>query len=142
MPSLRLFLFGSPHAELDGRVIHFERRKTLALLAYLAITGLTEQRDSLAALFWSDFPQARGRSNLRREIFTLNATIGNQWLESDRNAVEINHSFDLWVDIQEFQKKFVSYHPGDDFEKLGAFKEAVNLYSGDFQAGIQPLKLP
>ena len=129
-------MFGSPHVELDGQAISIERRKTLALLAYLAVSGTRQQRDILAVFFWPEFPPERSRSNLRREIFTLNSAIGNQWLDGDRNAVGLNPSFDLWVDTRQFQKILASSHNTGEAARLTAFKEAVNLYRGDFLTGF------
>ena len=54
MSKLKLFLLDTPQLEIDGRPIELERRKALALLAYLAVTEKSHGRDSLAALLWPD----------------------------------------------------------------------------------------
>ena len=136
LPNLRLFLFGSPHVELDGQAISIERRKTLALLAYLAVSGTRQQRDNLAVIFWPEFPPERSRSNLRREIFTLNSAIGNQWLDGDRNAVGLNPGIDLWVDARQFQKIHGSNQNTGEAARFTIFEEAAHLYRGDFMAGF------
>jgi DNA-binding SARP family transcriptional activator len=51
MCPLNLFLFGSPHLEKDGSTLKFGRRKSLALLDYLAVNPHPHSRDSLAGYF-------------------------------------------------------------------------------------------
>jgi hypothetical protein len=45
--------------ELDGAPVETDRRKALALLAYLAVTKQSHSREALAALFWPDYDQSR-----------------------------------------------------------------------------------
>ena len=52
MSKLKLFLFGSPQLEIDNTPIELERRKAMALLAYLAVTQKSHRRDTLAALLF------------------------------------------------------------------------------------------
>ena len=39
LTDLKLYLFGRPHLERNGETVSVRRRKALALLAYLAISG-------------------------------------------------------------------------------------------------------
>ena len=50
MPTLKITLFGAPRIERDGAAVTLERRKSLALLAYLAVTGQAHGREALATL--------------------------------------------------------------------------------------------
>ena len=45
MPDLAVFLLGSPRLEHGGKAVHLHRRKALALLAFLAVTGRAHERD-------------------------------------------------------------------------------------------------
>jgi hypothetical protein len=56
MSNLRLHLFGPPHVEVGGSPTRLERRKAMALLAFLAVTGPegSHSRETLAALFWPE----------------------------------------------------------------------------------------
>ena len=54
MPYLSLTLLGSPQVQLNGMPVEIAAQKALALLAYLAITGVSHRRDFLATLFWPD----------------------------------------------------------------------------------------
>ncbi len=60
MPGLHARFFGFPVIELDGAPLKIERRKTLALLAYLLVNDapVIHGRESLAALFWPEMGQA------------------------------------------------------------------------------------
>ena len=74
MPRLTLHLLGSPRVELDGEEVHISRRKVVALLAYLAVTGRSHQRDALATLLWPE--HSASRANLRYTLSTLNRELG------------------------------------------------------------------
>ena len=76
MPSLKLSFLGSPQVELDGQPVQIERRKALALLAYLAVTGEACAREALATLLWPEHDSARALAYLRRTLWELNAALG------------------------------------------------------------------
>lgn len=71
---LRLTLFGLPTVTLDGRQLNFRRRASIAVLAYLAVTGRASTRMHLAALL-SDDP-AYGPALLRNSLLELRAHLG------------------------------------------------------------------
>ena len=58
MSRLALYLLGPPRLELDGEPVEVPRRKAVALLAYLAVTGGHHSRDSLATLLWPEYDQS------------------------------------------------------------------------------------
>ena len=62
MPGLKLFLLGSPRIEQDGQPYEVKRRKLWAILAYLAVSGETQRRDTLATLLWPDSDQSQARA--------------------------------------------------------------------------------
>src|SRR5262245_34643194 len=90
--TLRLQLFGSPRLERDGQAIELGRRKALALLIYLAVTGRSQSRDRLAALFWPDNSQQEARADLRRTLSLLNKTLGDGWLNIESGEVALRRS--------------------------------------------------
>ena len=49
MRRLRISLPGTPEVVLNGEPVHISRRKAVALLAYLAVTGQRHTRDAVAA---------------------------------------------------------------------------------------------
>ncbi len=76
MAHLELFLLGAPRVVLDGAPVTFDTRKAVALLAYLAVTGQPQQRDTLAALLWPDADQSHARGALRRTLSVLHVSLG------------------------------------------------------------------
>jgi DNA-binding SARP family transcriptional activator len=80
-PGLVLQFLGLPQVFLDDKPVATDRRKAIALLAYLAVNdiGHTRQkysRESLSALFWPDYEQSKAFSNLRRVIWEVHQAIG------------------------------------------------------------------
>jgi len=63
--SHQLSLLGGPRLERGGQSVPIERRKALALLAYLALSRQSQRRESLAAMFWPEAETSEGRAALR-----------------------------------------------------------------------------
>jgi DNA-binding SARP family transcriptional activator len=74
VPHLALYLLGPPRIDVDGEPVQISRRKVVALLAYLAVTGTLHSRDALATLLWPERSQSRARAYLRRALSELNRT--------------------------------------------------------------------
>ncbi|MBK6326411.1 MAG: hypothetical protein IPF56_10810 [Chloroflexi bacterium] len=55
----------------DAPISGFVSNKAPALLAYLAVTGRTHQRDVLAALLWGEMTDADAKNNLRQMLTNL-----------------------------------------------------------------------
>ncbi|GAB4533400.1 MAG: hypothetical protein Kow0063_15290 [Anaerolineae bacterium] len=142
MSQLSLFLLGPPRLELDGKPLDISRRKAVALLAYLAVTGRGHARDVLATLLWPEHDQSRARAALRRTLSTLNRALGGRWLEADRETVELNRNAGFWLDVDAFHKKLAQAdnhgHPETEFcaDCLSALTGAAELYLDDFMAGF------
>jgi DNA-binding SARP family transcriptional activator/predicted ATPase len=138
---LQLYLFGSPRLERDGAALPLRRSKGLALLAYLAVTGRAQSRESLQALLWSDFPDADARNNLRRELSQLRATLGEAALASDRQQIAWSQGPDAWVDVTAFVAQIAAArahaHRGQLCDACGQdLTEAVRLAQGELLEGV------
>jgi DNA-binding SARP family transcriptional activator len=92
MSGLALFLLGPPRVELDGTPIEIDRRKAVALVAYLAVTGHEHSRDTLATLLWPDYDQTRARGALRRTLSVLNKALDGASLAVDRETIALERS--------------------------------------------------
>jgi DNA-binding SARP family transcriptional activator len=140
-PRLAIRLFGPPRAEVEGAAIEVDTRKATALLAYLAVTGSSHSRDSLAALLWPDYEQERARAALRRTLSALKKALAGGWLIADRNAVELSRA-EMWVDVTAFRSllRSVENHSHDVGEPcptcLENLRRAIGLYRGDFLSGF------
>jgi DNA-binding SARP family transcriptional activator len=143
MPELKLFLFGPPRVEFNGTPVDIQRRKALAMLIYLAITGQPHSRDALAALFYPDHSQSQSRTYLRRDLALLNTGLSGDWLAVDRETVELKHEQPaFWLDVAHFRQLLAACQSHKHDPKrpcadcLARQAEAVMLYTGDFLAGF------
>jgi DNA-binding SARP family transcriptional activator len=142
MPELKLSLFGPPRVELDGVAVDFQRRKALALLIYLAVSGQPHSRDALATLFWPDQDQSRARAYLRRDLAVFNTNLAGKWLAVDRETLELKGVSDFWMDVAYFCQLLEACQHHDHLPEvvcsdcLPLLAEAVALYTDDFLAGF------
>jgi len=136
MAKLSLSLLGRPRIERDGVPVEIGRRKTIALLTYLAVTGEPHHRDKLAALFWPRFPRDRARAALRRTLTEVRQAIGEEWLQADGDMVGLRFREGLWLDVQQFNSLLARLEgPGDAGQggaDLALLKKVVDLYRSDF----------
>ena len=142
MSQLVLHLLGSPRLEREGTPVGIQRRKVMALLIYLAVTGKSHPRDSLAALFWPENDQTSARAALRRTLSELQKILGGKRILVEQDSIGLEHTSDLWLDINEFHTCLTAYrahghHPDDPCpDCLTALTEAVSLFKDDFVAGF------
>jgi DNA-binding SARP family transcriptional activator/predicted ATPase len=68
---LRLQLFGPPRIVLDGQEMSIPRRRTRALLYYLALQPQPVGRDQLTTLLWPDHDRVTARQQLRTTLHSL-----------------------------------------------------------------------
>ena len=140
MAAISLFLFGSPRIEKNNGRLPVNRRKMIALLAYLAVTGRPHSREALATLLWPEQDGASARSNLRRELSNLRQALGDKALLVDRVEVSLNSKFGLWCDAAEFGQLLATgeWRTAVDNPQfpLTNLQKAVDLYTSDFMAGF------
>jgi DNA-binding SARP family transcriptional activator/predicted ATPase len=142
MVDLRVSLFGVPRLERDGEDVPIRRRKTVALLAYLAVTNQQHSRDALAALFWPEHDTSSARANLRRDLSRLKRALGAPALSIDRANIGLHPEAGLSLDVAAFQNhlKAVQQHDHQPPELceacLAHLTQAVELYVDDFMAGF------
>jgi DNA-binding SARP family transcriptional activator/predicted ATPase len=126
-----LYLFGSPRLEEDGTIIRLGRRKSLALLAYLAVTGQPHDRPALAALLWPEKNRGSALAALRQCLRELKNRLGIDLLQVDCHSVNLPAGSPLWVDVVAFQHDLAEGLQQSDPVQL---IEAANLYRADFMA--------
>jgi DNA-binding SARP family transcriptional activator len=104
----QLVLFGAGTVlDAEGNAIQLSNRKTLALLAYLAMErSRMHSRDSLMGLLWPELPQDDARNNLRVALARLRRLLnhpGTPPILADRLTVQFNPHFDWHHDVHDFQ---------------------------------------
>lgn len=134
MRRLDLYLLGSPTLLLDGQTIVVERRKAVALLAYLVLEPRPHRRDALATLLWPEHSQARARSGLRRILNTLKHTVGLDWFQITRETIQVKQQGELWVDIWRFRELLALGLSGT--YGCAHLQQAIALYRDDLLAGF------
>ncbi len=135
MATLRIQLLGAPQIYVNGDGVAIERRKSVAILAYLAVSGRVLSRDSLAALFWPDSDQAHARMGLRRALSSLNQSIGHDRIDANQDTIALVESAGLSVDVVEFRKLCTQ-------SNTATLEQAISLYAGDFMAGFSLTDCP
>lgn len=129
MAQVHLYLLGAPRIERDGAPVAIDRRKALALLAYLETTRQRHTRDALAALLWPNDDGATARAALRRTLASLTSALGSEWFDTDREHIGLaahpNWSSDL-----------TAFRAASDDHSIQALEAKVMLYRGDFLAGF------
>jgi pimeloyl-ACP methyl ester carboxylesterase/DNA-binding SARP family transcriptional activator len=89
LPALELQVFGVPVAVVRGRETRLSLKRAVALLAYLAFNMGPVPRAHLAAMLWPDADEARGRTRLRRLVYTIEEAIGGKILASDNDCLAL-----------------------------------------------------
>jgi hypothetical protein len=81
---LSIRLLGPPEASLKGHPpLRFGRKKSLALLYYLAAEGRRHPRSELAELLWPGSDEHHARTDLRSALAKLRKTLGEDSAHGD-----------------------------------------------------------
>jgi DNA-binding SARP family transcriptional activator len=117
---VKLFLLGSFELNVKDETIHLPTRKMEALLAYLVLHRTVQNRERIASIFWGDSPDELARRSLRTALSALRKELGEDFIITDRETLQLNPDFPLWVDVHEMEK------------------EAKDFLSGNPRAVLQP----
>jgi DNA-binding SARP family transcriptional activator len=124
---------GFPQVERGGAVVDLPRRRTRALLYYLAADPQPRSREELADMFWGRLDPAKGRRQLSDALSDLRRTLGPRNLVSDRASV-------AWAgpdaDVVQLQRQISAVGQPDGDVSPGDFMAAADLHSGEFLAGV------
>lgn len=135
-PRLGLYLLGTPKLELDDAPITVDRRKALALLAYLAINIGKYTRESLSALLWPDYDQSKAFTNLRHTLWEIQQGIGEGWIIADRGSIQLVDE-NIWLDVHQFKSLLAQSRAQSDLSlRISILYDAVKLYRNHFLTGF------
>ncbi len=147
MHQLNIRLFGYPQLLIGETPIKPERRKTLALAAYLAVEAGAGAgnpaaggipREEAAALLWPDCSQEQAGAYLRQALWDFNKSAGGEWLAKDDQRLSFDPAASIWVDVNEFRQRSARWKSGggNGSEGQETLRALAGLYQRDFLAGF------
>ncbi len=137
-------MLGGLRAVRGDRVIErFTRRSVAALLARLAYPPIRNHpRDELIELLWPEIDPVAGRHNLRQTLLSLRRQLEPPGvprggvIDADHSNIGLNPGA-IVVDVSEFAVALQASSLKDsDQQRIGALKEAVDLYRGELLPGF------
>jgi DNA-binding SARP family transcriptional activator/predicted ATPase len=128
MAELRLTLFGKPQVHSGAVAIDPQlSAKSIALLAYLAVTRQAHSRQALAGLFWGELPESTARANLRLTLSRLRKAVGDA-LTLGGQSLAFDFDQPHWVDVLVFEGAATDPAQVEPTQ----LQEAVELYRRPF----------
>jgi len=99
--ALRLFLLGEPRFERGGQPAELSSAKATALVAHLALTGVSHGREPLLALLWPESPGDAARKNLRNTLWAIRKALGDDAILTADDRLALART--AWADTQAFE---------------------------------------
>jgi DNA-binding SARP family transcriptional activator len=136
MTDYQILLFGNPRILAGERLIRISRRKSLALLIYVAISEVNPSRSRITGLFWPNKDESHARGALRTTLSSLNTELGETLLLSKGDYFYLKDF--VRVDVNEFRQKILNLDKNNFFDQKinQELAEASDLYSGEFLSGF------
>ncbi|MCO5197581.1 MAG: hypothetical protein M9941_07505 [Anaerolineae bacterium] len=139
---LHIRLFGGIQINRDNAPLSgFLSTKVPALIAYLAVTNRTLQRDTLATLLWGELPDADAKNNLRQTLSNVRKLI-DPYVLITRDSVGLNPDAAITLDVAQFEAHLQASRNRPSDERAGHLQAAVSLYLGDFLQGFHVRDAP
>lgn len=142
MSQLSISLLGSPQISIDNIPIKIPTSRALPLIAFLALSGTAQSRETLANLIWTDSSQKQALAALRTTLWRLKSTGLAEWIELDRNEIALDPHKNIEIDVLKF-KSFLDKcnthgHPSSQICLFCSqpLTEAVEVYRGSFMSGF------
>jgi len=142
MTALTIRLFGYPQFLVDDIPAKFERKKTLALAAYLAVETTPGSsgfaRGTLTTLLWPEVPPEQAGAYLRQALWDFAKSAGEEWIVRDSASIGLNPQAEIQVDVLHFESLLARWKTGmqEDRAALAALNELTGLYQADFLSGF------
>lgn len=128
---LKIQLLGQTHIWIDDREIKINRRKSRAVVYYLAASSQPIKRQHLIELFWLDLPRKKAQQTLRTTLHGLRKALGDH-IEAGETIVQLAPG--AQVDVRSFEA--IMNHAEVEPSQL---RKGLNLFQGDF---LQDFYLP
>jgi DNA-binding SARP family transcriptional activator len=138
LPRLRIMALGPPQVLLGDAVVTFARRKALALLTYLAVSGGVHARDALAVLLTDAAADAEARSQFRSTLKDLRSRVGERLVVTP-TTIGLANDQPIWLDVAEL---VAAARDESALASPDRLIHAVSLYRGEFLAGLTISRAP
>jgi DNA-binding SARP family transcriptional activator len=125
---LRLELLGPARITRGSAALCFSRRKALALLAYLVLTGRPHSREALASLLAGDSSDEHAHKQFRTTLSDLRERVG-PYLLITRQTVAFDRARPYWLDVEAAAAALDAADPD-------AFEGALALLERELLAGF------
>ena len=132
MPHLALHLLGVPETYLDGAPLAFKRRRSAALLAYLASEQRPQSRELLVSLLTDDTARPQASKHLSNALTELRHLL-RDYLVVTRHSIAFNSSLPHAIDSDEFE---AALHQALAVSEIGTIESVLKRYRGDFLEGF------
>ena len=143
MEMLNIRLMGSMSLRLGDRELgEFATRKSKALFAFLVLhRGRVLSREAIAAEFWGDLPEVRGRKALNTDFWRVRCFLDEagiepgHYLHSGSDGIGFREQSLHWVDVAQIERavahavRIPAEHADD--ATIQALDSAIELYRGD-----------
>jgi predicted ATPase/DNA-binding SARP family transcriptional activator len=145
---LEFFLLGPPSVRLDGRPLAFPRRKTMAMLCYLACRTEALGRSAAAGLLWPEFPPEKARQSLRQAIYDTASVAGRDLVQGSNGFLRLMPDLEVSNDASRFSvlarkglamvERILAGNDGEAGLKAACdtLNEAGFAYRGEFLEGF------
>lgn len=140
---LRFRLLGYPRVELQGRELRLGRKKSLALLCYLAGTGRPLARERAAGLLWPEFAPEKARASVRLAVLDAESAAGGGLFAAPGDPLRFSDGLIVKSELDELRSLAEpTRSPAEGLAALGI--EALSsmqgriesLYGGEFLEGF------
>ena len=135
-------LLGTPLVFLDDRPLTITRKKSRALLYYLAAHDKPLTREQILAVFWPDSDRVSAQQVLRTTLHGLRQALGAAFI-TDENALSLASDTD--IDVRTFEAnlhraRVSAVSSGADrltpASNIQSLTSTLQLYRGDFLTGF------
>ncbi len=132
MSTFRLLFLGPAQFSRDNKSVDLNSSKAVALLGYLAVTGLAQTRDHLTDLLWPDSLPDAARKNLRNTLWAIRKALGEDLFAADTDFLALSDV--VWVDAPTLEVALQTLpEAGASVPEL---QTAVELYRGPLLTGL------
>ena len=123
---LTISILGATQILNNDRPLTIKRRRSRALLFYLAAHDHPISRDQLIGLLWPDLPAASARHNLRSTVYALRQQLGEH-MQAEEDLLALAEG--VRVDVRDFEAALSATSA-----PIAALESALGLYRGDLLA--------